>query len=411
MFMSLIRIKYIIIFSLFFIHITSCKDESASEAQVCSFDLDIAKREEIKASKFYTEINYVPLETTNNSMISNSSSVFIGDNRIAIMDTGTNSQRVFYIFDKSGKFINKIARPTEGIEKILGVNDVIVDNDILEIVDRIQGKILYFDILSNKLKKTVDIPKGIEYFAKFSNGDYALSSGYRTIDSTGNALFVLNSENLDEVRVLDLKIPEYLENYGVQLSPFSPLSFNDCYLHYHFFSEAIYRISNQMVSLSYQINMGSLLPSEDYLASTKGNPQERFRLLNNPEYSSGFRLMNESQKSLLAVFPYRKRNYYLIYNKSTRKTNIYYFDRKIGNDIDYGIMPTLPRSMTKDNELVFIMNPYVLKDFLYDRKQNLSQERFNVIYNSNNAFFNIAETLMNTDNPVVIFAKINNTIY
>lgn len=53
------------------------------------------------------EVTFIPLETTDNSLIKEYSHITINSDKIVVSD---HSQGQIFIFDRNGKFINKVAR-------------------------------------------------------------------------------------------------------------------------------------------------------------------------------------------------------------------------------------------------------------------------------------------------------------
>lgn len=60
------------------------------------------------ASKFYDEVNYIPLQTTRKSLFGRIRQLLVSDKYFIIWDADTNS---LYFFDKAGKFIKKYRPP------------------------------------------------------------------------------------------------------------------------------------------------------------------------------------------------------------------------------------------------------------------------------------------------------------
>jgi len=67
------------------------------------------------ASKFYEEVNYIPLETTRKSLFGRIRQLLVSDQYFIIWDADTNS---IYFFDKTGKFIKKYRPPKCVIKSI-----------------------------------------------------------------------------------------------------------------------------------------------------------------------------------------------------------------------------------------------------------------------------------------------------
>ncbi|MEL6942280.1 MAG: 6-bladed beta-propeller, partial [Bacteroidota bacterium] len=364
--------------------------------------VNIAERQEIKASELYEYISYLPLETNNEAIISGDYPIKVEENYIVVMDIDHSLQRVFYIFDRDGNYVNKISRPTEGREKIVGAFDFLVDNENLEVLDKIQGKVLIFDINSGVLTKKIDLYTGLQYFQKVNNA-YLLSGRYGPVDTSGNEVFLFSDGIIEPFAY---ETPEHIKELPMQFTPFSPINFEDNHLYYQFFSSNLYKVSEKGIDLYFQIDFGSIMPEVDYMNSIVRDPAARLKLFNNPEYTSGIHLALEAENKLIIVFPHNRVNYYLLYDKKSGQKQIFYFDRKKSNDINFGILPTLPRGVTKNGEFVFIMQPYDIMNFLKSQENGLSSTEYNQRYPNTSDFVQIVNNLKDVDNPVLIFAKL-----
>ncbi len=72
------------------------------------------------------EVTFIPLETTDNSLIKEYSHITINSDKIVVSD---HSQGQIFIFDRNGKFINKVARKGLGPEEYQAISLSCVDFD------------------------------------------------------------------------------------------------------------------------------------------------------------------------------------------------------------------------------------------------------------------------------------------
>ncbi|MDR2120443.1 MAG: 6-bladed beta-propeller, partial [Tannerella sp.] len=85
---------------------------------------DRLKAEEFALDKAVSELEYIPLETTKNCLVSRLHNVYmIGDNLLV------NDMFNLYIFDRQGKFIRPVGRRGQGPSDYEYVQTVIVDSD------------------------------------------------------------------------------------------------------------------------------------------------------------------------------------------------------------------------------------------------------------------------------------------
>ena len=102
-----------------------------------------------KLGNFYdsiiNKIDFIPLETTNESLIGHISKIIMMDSLILISDNYKTNQLL--LFDNQGQFIRKISNRGRGGEEYLDLADIAVDklNKIIYILDGDQGKLLLFN--------------------------------------------------------------------------------------------------------------------------------------------------------------------------------------------------------------------------------------------------------------------------
>jgi hypothetical protein len=391
-FYSSSRLIIAVIFSFF---LFSCEEER-DNSNLVSIIVDMKKQREVKASEVYENILYIPLETTDQSIIPEVRETRISKHGIVIMSAGMDLQRTFFIFDRNGKFITKISRPTEGREKIIGVFDFQIYEGNLEVLDRVQGKIMVFDILTDELIESINIPQDIEHFEKIDD-TYILASMYSKADTTAHELFLKKGLSLVG---LDFSTPAQAKHLPVQISPFSPIAFNRSYLYYQLYSQSIHSVNKNGIELKYEVDMSEILPENRILLNSIEDMGERLKLFNDPKYSCGIRLAAESRNTLMCMFPYNKKNYYLFYKKRDNENYLIHFDRNNSDDIYSGYLPTLARGMTSENELVFIVQPPDLKDF-----------EGGILSEPSESYKSLIDSLNYTDNPVIVLAKLRSDLF
>jgi hypothetical protein len=109
---------------LFLVGFTGCKKTQQQDKQVLSLN----PREAVQSqplSTFVESISYIPLETSNESLMVRVSEIIIKDTYIYAVDS---EQKMVFIFDKNGKFVSKLARRGEGPDEYLSMQQVLVDD-------------------------------------------------------------------------------------------------------------------------------------------------------------------------------------------------------------------------------------------------------------------------------------------
>ena len=71
-------------------------------------------------------VEYIPLETTDNSLLGSVSKILFRNNRIYVLDKMSGG---VYVFDKTGKFLSSIIKPGEGPDEYVELMDMDVDKE------------------------------------------------------------------------------------------------------------------------------------------------------------------------------------------------------------------------------------------------------------------------------------------
>ena len=98
----------------------NCYSESTSEKRILlNFDEAIERGKELKMSDFFSSVDYVPLETTENSLLSPQVNYYISDNYILAVVFDVKSPYPAYLFDRQGKFLRTIGVFGKGPHELL----------------------------------------------------------------------------------------------------------------------------------------------------------------------------------------------------------------------------------------------------------------------------------------------------
>lgn len=107
--------------------VSEAKPSESSEAQNANFwELDVAKdyHEKIINLEDIADVRYVPLETTDQSLIQGIHKMATSDDKIVICDLVQNT---IFIFDKDGHFINSINKEGPGPQEYSSIQNFAVD--------------------------------------------------------------------------------------------------------------------------------------------------------------------------------------------------------------------------------------------------------------------------------------------
>src|SRR5690606_36268519 len=102
-------------------------------------------------------VEYIPL-ITDGEVMGMVSKLIVENERIIVSDRQSNA---IFVFDLSGKLINKIFKFGKGVGEYVKISDFCFDstNDLIIVLDRNQGKIIQYDI-DGSLVDEIKLPKG-----------------------------------------------------------------------------------------------------------------------------------------------------------------------------------------------------------------------------------------------------------
>lgn len=148
--------KHVIIFIAGLFVLTGCRSGKQAEEAEKKVEYKITYNDPtatVPAADLFREINYLPLETNDSSLLSNAPRQIICENDYLYI-TDINTEKEIYIYDLKGKFVRKINRLGEGPEEYLGFLRMAVSKrGWVTVGDRIQSAIVTYDTNGNFISK------------------------------------------------------------------------------------------------------------------------------------------------------------------------------------------------------------------------------------------------------------------
>jgi hypothetical protein len=110
-------------------------------------------------SEIASDIEYIPLQTKDSSLIGRIDKVVITDNYIYVK----NGTAEILCFDKNGSFISKLSKTGRGPGEYTIIMDFDISSDNNKLILLVNGKILLYDINDNKyaFSKSIDLYEGV----------------------------------------------------------------------------------------------------------------------------------------------------------------------------------------------------------------------------------------------------------
>ena len=306
---------------------------------------DAVEGEDIYMSQFFESMEYIPLETTNESLIGNGRFVSLGhlvSDKIIIVD--------MKIFDrKTGKYLSALSSRGQGPKEYLEVFSTAADDEREEIYFYSGAKIQVFGY-DNTYKKTIKYADEPSVFS-LGNGNLLLARGifmnctyddYCVLNVDSNEILytrrssaLLNCKDLNECKHL-VKRGESYASMGANMF----WEYDDGVRYYDYLTDTVYAINKKFEAVPIgHINFEDLKQTKEELYIGSKGDFLYWRLLDIAESPQFLYIYitacNQERK---------ERKYYMIvYKKDTKEIKTYYgrdgfsIHNPIHNDIDNGV--------------------------------------------------------------------------
>ncbi len=320
-------IKRIFIVAHILIIATSCnyKNIVNSDAEIIDVGKVFSENKLIKLSDVVDKVKYIPLESNKECLIGNVSKVFFSKNRIFVLDSWHS--KTLFVFDKDGKYINKIGKVGRGPGEYMLPLDFEVDES--------RKKVFIMDLPMERLN---------EYNIK---GDYIRSYNikekaplFKFINKSRCAFYSIYSSDVSKQYFLNIKninnnsAKRYFEHdkliYNNEKPEMCFCQYNDSIFYLPYTGNEIYRLGEDEPYVRYKFHFGKL----EFPVVTKSNKNKVFN--NRKNYCTVGRY-GITDSLIWFTYHYKLKNYTSFYNKQSKtiKTGI------VNNDIDG--LPFWPR--------------------------------------------------------------------
>ncbi len=146
-----------------------CTPKKGTDAGSSLPVIDVNKEYPVKRIDIHelAEVTYIPLETTDSSLLQITAQVAISDSDIAVLDV---LQREFFFFDNQGKFHHKVNRIGQGAEEyyVPARFDADFENKAFYVMERFRLQVYNFD---GTYIKAIKLPKNVSRLENIINYD------------------------------------------------------------------------------------------------------------------------------------------------------------------------------------------------------------------------------------------------
>ena len=399
--MKLIYLWLLSFFLVLFVF-AACSKQKATLQEIVVADAFL-NQQEIKLSRFVQEVRYLPLETQPSSLISDYPIIKVED-YIIVRNTGKPTPLM--LFDKlNGKFIRCIGNigrgPNEYSVPVFDFYNYFDKNVYTMDITHREIKILDVNGEYKNSFKTPDVLEpsvkggklGISFSTYLDNETY-VSFVNNFTGAIKNKLVIFNRDSI-------LKIyPNYLRWGNKDITKnhrpsFSPLFFR--------WSNNLY-FKEMFNDTLFQVKVDTLVPRFVFRFGEHGLSYEKQELIS-PSFaqiSNEYFLINRIMENSEYIFfnlTYDKKEFTCFFDKNMKTTHVckLHEGSQSGfiDDIN-DFMPFVPRSITSQNELIAILSPLDIMQWIRNNpeKSKATKEKLSWL-----------NTYSETSNPVVVIAK------
>lgn len=350
---------------------TSTEDHSGIPIAIPLTETD----DPLPLSEIVDSLQYIKLETTDESLIGNIDKLFATKERLILLDRD-NAESI-YLFNLQGEFINKISRMGRGPNEYLSIEDIAVDEDAEQIIlwDSQAGKLLIYGF-DGTFINAMPFPyygDDIEYMGNDSVAlycDYAPNKDLFEGDSSANLIiFNLKSRDAEFDLFFDnTKIRQ--ENFMSTINNFS--LFRGETLLIPTLTNSIYGISPKGCGEKYYLDFGFPFESEMANYVDRLNPVSAVDAPDTQERANLPFVYNFlSSDNLIYLFYVLGNTYYYGFyypESNTFKEGARVFqegDRAripVDNDIDH-TLPFMPIAADSADHFYYVLESYMLEYF------------------------------------------------
>lgn len=359
--------------------------------------VDPEKSSPINYSELFDGIEYVYLAPIDNKgYISEIDKlVFDGSNFYVFQDV-THAPSIFK-FDRSGKFVFSKTSREEGPGKFIGANDILLNSsdNTIEVLDAYQAKIVACSQKDGRFLNETNLPFNLRQFVGFGKEKYAFYSGNDRTEMGGYNVYLMD-EPTTNLRPF-IPINEYLIGTGIENKCFSSFPNNGSFLYRDEFSNIIWRITPDEAEEAYVIDFGGNWFDEKTLHGLAVSDAEgKLAILNSgKDKIRSLICVEEFESSIFFKYYLSGRMYWNFFDKNSMMLSSFFADRVSSNNpnnIDGGPIPNRFLGRFKD---------YMIFEAKSDLVYRLGQTA-----PSGSKFKQLAQTVPEEGNPVIILAKL-----
>jgi hypothetical protein len=380
--------KPIIYFIISITFIQSLTGQNNLESQLININIlkSLNEKKTVQLSRFVEGVTYIPIETNPEILLAGDAEFDVTDEYIIVRNGKRDMKYQILLFDrKTGKFIREIGKQGRGPDEYQVYSYIPFNSDKREIyalgpsrqilVYDLSGKII--DRISPPIWKDIGIPANDEIFNHFQT---IYVQYYNTLDPNIFVGYVRNNSGMEKRKVVLFSKNGYLKVFPNHLiykredwrqfwqppGQFAKFyKWNNELNFIEAFCDTLYRITKDRLIPRYYFNFGRFNPPYS---------RQPDIMLEKHWYEYFFIIkICENQDYIFFTFDLKKETYLAFIEKGTKNVTIC----KIGSsgisalkdDIN-GLMDVIPQSFTINNEMIYVIKPSELINWLKENPHN-----------------------------------------
>lgn len=388
----------IVLFSIIILLQSSACNQNSSKNVINYEDISVQIEDNYtKISSLFSSADFIKLDAeTNDQLIKNIDAMKVEDEHIFI-----KSNQAIFIFNVSGKFVNKISKRGKAPGEYSRMTDFYIDPKLkyIEINDFDQKKIIRYDMFGNFIsewKHNLIVQK----FTKINEIYLFYCSSFINDISNRRLLFIKENDKKPFNEYFKISKNEawylYIEDY----TNFSVFNNNNSFLFSQ--NDTVYSIIENTIKPRYVVNfLGNNIPNKYY----DKNYDNIFLFIQDLNKSNYMGLIDNFYESdLYITFTFRNKGllYQTFYNKKTKECSV---TKKLVDDInfdnhkfeiDFSFRPL----EVNENNMYFAIDPSNLISAI-DSLKKYDNNAYQNFKNNHNSLFNLYNNTKITDNPII----------
>lgn len=342
--------------------LASCTNAGTDLSRAKTIDLNqgFSNRKTMYLSEVATDLEYIQLETKDESLIHSVSKVLVHNNRVIVLD---KKQQIVLVFDKSGKYIGKIGNYGRGPGEYLGIADIAIRrrDSTLCLYDDQTSKIIIYS-MQGRLKSETRTPFNADKAAFLNDSILCLLAPRPNFVNNNSYSIALYDSRMNLCGRL---IDRSHEDITVRLAQFMPSSSMNCLekqadtlSYWEVKYDIVYRIIDRTTVIpAYHLKYDGKIPLDEGFSSQTAERYASVEIL--LETKSYFFLQGINSGNFFRM----------VYDKTKRMATSTYFDfqdydmaHRMLNDIDGGY-PFWPTGTLEDGRVYSAVHLYSFREY------------------------------------------------